>query len=400
MKYRAKVFRRDAGVAIIDLDAADIDHAQRELRIQGYRLLQIDASGNIAARLWPGVSRRRAFPLLVFSQELAALTEAGLSLIEAIDALYGRSAEPVTNQAIAHLRTSLREGRSLSGAMADMPEQFPELFVATIRSSEETGDLARALHRYIDYREQLDELRDKLVAASVYPALLLAVGGLVVIFLLGYVVPRFALVFEGLGDNLPYLSRLLIGWGQFAAHHMPGLAAAFVLSLAAAGYALMRSETRSWLNALAWKLPLVGESLRVYQLARFTRTLAMLLSGGIPLVTALGMVRQLLRQPLLQSALAEATRDIREGQSITDAFARHGLATDVGLKMLAVGERSGNLASMLDKLASFYDLENQRFVAWSSRLIEPLFMAGIGLVVGVIVLLMYFPIFELAGNLQ
>ncbi|MBI3523804.1 MAG: type II secretion system F family protein [Betaproteobacteria bacterium] len=399
MKFRAKVYRRDAGVAIIDLDAADIGHAQRELRIQGYRPLQIDASDNIAARLWPGVSRRRAFPLLIFSQELAALTEAGLSLIEAIDALHGRSAEP-TNQTIARLRTSLREGRSLSGAMADMPEQFPELFVATIRSSEETGDLARALRRYIDYRLQLDELRDKLIAAAVYPALLLAVGGVVVIFLLGYVVPRFALVFEGLGDNLPYLSRLLIGWGQFAANHMPGLAAGFALLLAAGGYTLMRSETRSWLNEFAWKLPLVGERLRIYQLARFTRTLAMLLSGGIPLVTALGMVRELLRQPLLQSALEEATRAIREGQSITDAFARHGLATDVGLKMLAVGERSGNLAPMLDKLASFYDLENQRFVAWSSRLIEPLFMAGIGLVVGVIVLLMYFPIFELAGNLQ
>lgn len=400
MRFRVKVFRRDAGVAIIDFDAADTDQAERELRTQGYRPLQIDFTGNLAVRLWLGFSRRRAFPLLVFSQELAALTEAGLSLIEAIDALHGRSAEPVTNEAIARLRTFLREGRSLSGAMADMPEHFPELFVAAIRSSEETGDLAKALHRYIGYRRQIDELRDKLVAASVYPALLLAVGGLVVIFLLGYVVPRFAKVFDGLGDNLPYLSRLLIAWGQFAADHMFGMITAFASLLAVAGYALTRSETRTWLNDLAWKFPLVGERLRVYQLSRFTRTLAMLLSGGIPLVAALSMVRELLRQPLLQSALGEATRAIREGQSITDAFARYGLATDIGLKMLAVGERSGNLAPMLDNLARFYDLENERFVAWTSRLIEPLFMTGIGLVVGVIVLLMYFPIFELAGNLQ
>lgn len=400
MKYRAKVFRRDTGVAVVDLDAVDSDHAGRELRTQGYRLLRIDAAGKIAAHLWPSFSHSRAFPLLVFSQELAALTEAGLSLIEAIDALYGRSAEVVTNETIGRLRTSLREGRSLSGAMANMPEHFPELYVATIRSSEETGDLAKALRRYIDYRLQLDELRDKLVAASVYPALLLAVGGLVVIFLLGYVVPRFARVFEGLGNNLPYLSRLLIDWGQFAATHMLGLTAAFVLSLATAGFALARPEIRTWLNGVAWRLPLVGERLRAYQLSRFTRTLAMLLSGGIPLVAALGMVRELLRQPLLQSALGEATRAIREGQSITDAFARHGLATDIGLKMLAVGERSGNLGPMLDNLARFYDLENERFVAWTSRLIEPALMMGIGLVVGVIVLLMYFPIFELAGNIQ
>lgn len=400
MKFRAKVFRQDFGVAIIDLDAVDIEHAERKLRMQGYRSIQISPGDKIAASLRLDVWRRRRFPLLVFSQELAALTEAGLSLIEAIDALHGRSAEPSYNAPIARLRNSLREGRSLSGAMADMPEHFPELFVATIRSSEETGDLGRALHRYIDYRLLLDQMRDKLVAASVYPALLLAVGGLVVIFLLGYVVPRFARVFEGLAGNMPYLSRLLIEWGQFAANHLPGMAVTFVSLLVVAGYALTRPETRTWLNDLAWKLPFIGDRLRVYQLSRFTRTLAMLLSGGIPLVTALGMVRELLRQPLLQSALEGATRAIREGQSITDAFAQHGLATDIGLKMLAVGERSGNLATMLDNLARFYDLENERFVAWSSRLIEPLFMAGIGLVVGVIVLLMYFPIFELAGNLQ
>lgn len=150
----------------------------------------------------------------------------------------------------------------------------------------------------------------------------------------------------------------------------------------------------------AWRLPVVGERLRVYQLARMTRTLAMLLSGGIPLVAALGMTRDLLRQPALAHALEDATRSIREGCSLTAAFAQFGLATDVGLKMLAVGERSGELSRMLDELADFYDLDNERFISWSTRLIEPLFMIAIGAVVGAIVLLMYFPIFELAGNLR
>lgn len=400
MRYRVKVFRRDSGVTILNVEAAAIGDAERNLRIQGYHTISVSEAKDSIGCLLPRMPRQRVFPVLVFCQELAALTSAGLSLIEAIDALHNRSSDPVAHEVIGRLQVSLREGRSLSLAMSDIEKVFPELLIATIRSSEETGELDKALKRYIDYRQLMDGLRDKVVAASVYPALLLAVGGLVVIFLLGYVVPRFSRVFEGLGDNLPYLSRLLIGWGQFASDNMLGLIVAFVAALILIGHALLRPETRAWLSAAAWHLPLVGEKLRIYQLARFTRTLSMLLAGGIPLVTALGMVKGLLHQPTLQASLDKATRAIREGQSATDAFAQHGLATEVGLKMMAVGERSGELGHMLENLANFYDLENERFIAWSTRLIEPIFMTIIGLVVGVIVLLMYFPIFELAGNLR
>jgi len=169
--------------------------------------------------------------------------------------------------------------------------------------------------------------------------------------------------------------------------------------LAAAAYGFSRQSVRESLLTSLWRIPAIGERMHIYQLARFYRTLAMLFKGGIPVVSALDMVSGLL-QPALRSKLILASTSIREGQTISQAMEAQDLTTPVALSMLRVGERSGNMGEMMERIATFHDEEMARWVDWFTKLFEPLLMATMGIVIGVIVVLMYMPIFDLAGGIQ
>jgi len=252
---------------------------------------------------------------------------------------------------------------------------------------------------YIAYQAQMELLKKKIVSASIYPVLLLAVGALVMVFLMAYVVPRFSGIYESSGQDIPLLSRALLSWGIFIQNHGNGALLALVSFAIIAGYASTRASVRGWCVRQLWRIPTLGERMRLYELTRFYRTVAMLLRGGIPVVTALDMVSGLL-QTAMRGRLTAATNHIRNGCSISDALDREGLSTPVAQRLLLVGERSGEMGEMMNRIAAFYDEEMARWVEWFTRIFEPALMAVIGLVIGFIVILMYLPIFELAGNIQ
>ena len=238
-----------------------------------------------------------------------------------------------------------------------------------------------------------------MVNASIYPALLISVGGLVSLFLLLYVVPRFGHIYQERGTDLPLFSRLLLAWGQAVHEHAIVVLGALAALVAGAIYGLRLGRVRTAIGDALWRIPAIGERLKVYQLARFYRTIGMLLRGGMPLVASLDMGAELLH-PLLRQRLAAASRAISEGRNVSQSLEANGLTTPVALRMIGVGEKGGNMGEMLEQVAAFHDEELARWVDWFTRLFEPILMAIIGLVIGVIVVLMYMPIFELAGNLQ
>jgi general secretion pathway protein F len=221
----------------------------------------------------------------------------------------------------------------------------------------------------------------------------------VMLFLMGYVVPRFSAIYEQLGSDLPLASRLLLQWGQMLEAHTMTVLVVGGAAVTAAGYGLTRRSTRAAIGAWIAKLPAIGRQVRLYQLARLYRTVGMLLRSGMPAVTAMNMSSGLLSESL-RPAFTRATQSVREGQSIANAMEKADLTTPVAARMLRVGERSGNMGEMTERIAAFYDDEIGRWVAIVTRLIEPLFMTVIGLLIGVIVVLMYFPIFQLAGSVQ
>jgi general secretion pathway protein F len=334
-----------------------------------------------------------------FSQELLALLESGVSLAEAIDALAEKEARADTRRVMLDARRLLGEGKTLSAALESHPEAFPPLYIAAVRAAERTGSLPEALTRYIAYQSQIDVVRRKVVSALIYPALLLVVGVLVTLFLLGYVVPRFSYIYEEMGADLPWMSRALLAVGRALADHGASIAVAAIGIAAGIGYGLTRPASRRWLEQMLWATPAVGERMRVYQLARFYRTVSMLLRGGTPIVRALDMVGGLL-QPALRESLRLASIQISEGQPMSVALQAHGLTTPLALRMLRIGERTGQMGEMMERIAVFYDDDMARFVDWFTRLFEPLLMTVVGLLIGLIVVLMYLPIFELAGSVQ
>ncbi len=396
MQFEIKAYRIPEGVIRLCLTASDATDAKRQAEIQGYRVIDIRRKLAWSA----SIGTRQRFSVALFSQELLALLEAGLSLVETVDILSRKSRQAETKKILEALSRHLREGLSFSRALESLPSAFPSLYVATVRTSEQTGNLTEALRRYLAYHRQLNLVRDKVVSASVYPALLMGVGILVILFLLGYVVPRFSRVYEDLGGNLPWLSRMLMQWGQLFGQYAWPIVGGCAFLVAVGVYGLTRPSTRARIERALWSIPAVGEKMRLYQLARFTRTLAMLINGGIPFVTALDMVQDLLRQPALRQGLNQAARVIREGRAVSDAFAANSLATEVGVRLLVVGERSGDLGEAMERIAKLYDDDIANWVEWFARLFEPLLMIAIGLVIGVIVLLMYLPIFELANSIQ
>lgn len=398
MNYKVHGLDSGGHLVALELQAATSEEA---IRLGGERGLEVLGVDTATPGWFASVSRMGGgkFPLLLFNQELLALLEAGLTIVEAIETLLEKESNAATRQTLAAVVASLREGRTLSASLEAQTAAFPALYIAAIRASERTGSLVESLRRYIAYQRQVEEVRKKVVAASIYPALLLLVGGLVVLFLLVYVIPKFSHIYADSGRELPFASMLLMRWGALVENHGGAITLAVLAALALAGYGLTRPSLRALLRELLWGLPVLGERMRIYQLTRFYRTLGMLASAGIPLMAALDQVSGLLDQRL-RARLAEARGLIREGQPLSFALEHSGLSTPVALRLLRVGERTGQIGSMMDRIADFHEEELGRWIDWASRLFEPLLMTAMGIVIGGIVVLMYVPIFELAGSIQ
>lgn len=396
MRFRVKALRPGSSVMSLTVEALDESSAVHQLQREGAQVLSIVAERSG----WFSLSARRThFQLSLFTQELIALLEAGLPLTDALDTLAEKEHRTESRQLIEHLLVVMREGRPFSAALAAQSAVFPALFTATVRAAESTGDLAPALARYVSYQNQIDSIKKKVMSASIYPVLLVGVGTLVIGFLLGYVVPRFAAVYADTGRDLPWMSSMLLSWGNAVDLHGRWILLGAVGLVAALVSALTQPSTRGMLTRLAWRTPNIGEHLRTFELARFYRSLGMLLSGGIPIVQALDMVSGLLSVHLRHGA-STAMESMRRGETISAAFAQGELTTPVAARLLRVGEKSGQMGEMMERIAIFHDEEIARWVDWFTRLFEPLLMVFIGLTIGLIVVLLYMPIFELAGSIQ
>lgn len=394
MQYEVKALRGNEGLRVLLLEAADANDAEVQANAQGYTVLATRAK-----QRWSSLRQRNTrFPLVLFSQELVALLKAGLPLIEAIEALAEKEDQPNVRKTLTKIISLLYEGHPMSYALEQSPKDFPTLYVATVRSSEETGALADVLSRYIVYQSQMDGVKGKIVTASIYPVILAAAGALVMLFLMVFVVPRFSHIYADLGTDLPFMSMLLMRWGLFLdAYWKPLLAGVLIMSVGLV-FAASRPACKLWAEQKLWQFPALGKRLRLYQMARFYRSLGMLLQGGTPIVAALQMVSGLLQESM-RAQLALATVSIQEGGSISRSMEKYGLGTPLALRLLRVGERTGQIDEMMERIAAFHEDEMTR---WTERFVKsfgPLLMAFVGLVIGTIVVLMYFPIFELAGSI-
>ncbi len=400
MQFEVLALSNDNQVSRLTLDARDEADARKQLAGQGLFVASVKPQSSAAlGGAWLGLaSQRPRFSLVLFSQELLALLNAGLSIVESLEALLEKDAQPKTREVLTRLLAGLREGKRFSAVLAEQPRIFSLLYVGIVKTAEGTSDLPRALARFIDYQQRVSTVRDKVVSAAIYPAILMLVGAAVTVFLIGFVVPRFAEVYQGTGRSLPWLSQQMLDWGQFFGRHT-----AVVVMLVTGGLAMTVTSVRHVLKtmgvaALLAKIPGVGERIRIFELSRLYLTLGMLIEGGITLVAAMDTVHGVV-SPRVRDGLRASKAMIETGAPLSAAFEAHQLTTPISLRMLRVGERTGEMGPLLLQSATFYDGEISRWIDRFTRSFEPLLMAVIGLVVGLIVVMLYMPIFDLAGGL-
>ncbi|MBS1198069.1 MAG: Type secretion system domain protein [Proteobacteria bacterium] len=398
MKFTVKGLGQNSKVISLTVEAVNPADAERKARSQGIDVISVQSSGLKLPALGSASSRAGRIDLLLFSQELLALLEAGLSLVEATEALVEKEQSPESRRVLEGIIAALYEGTSFSHALASFPEVFPELLVATLRASERTGDLPEALRRFIAHEERMREQRAKVVSALFYPAVVLSVAGLVTIGLMWFLIPKFSAVYEGNSRSLPFLSRLVIDWGKLVTAYPLQTFFGSVMLVAVIAWIATRPDVRHFVAQRLWRSRAIGNRLKIFELSRFYRATGMLLRGGIPAITAFGMVGGLLH-PSLRLALNRASSEVKEGRAMSDAFSSHGLTTPVALRMLRVGERTGGMGEMMERIASFYDQDVDRWLEWFGKALSPLLLVVLGIFVGGIVLLLYLPIFDIAGSL-
>ncbi|CAB3809647.1 type II secretion system F family protein [Paraburkholderia caffeinilytica] len=400
MKYVLRVFDTSGAVQTLRIDSDSSSTAASLARARGLRVVSVraDAGRRRDRKNWMALPGGR-FNVELFARELAALLDAGVGVVDALRTLGGNERREASAQAYRELLRLLEEGQSLSAALEHQSHIFPPVLVACVKASEQTGGLADSLTRYSRNSAMLHELRGRVVSAAIYPSVLLLVGAAVVLFLLGFVVPRFATLLEHSGRELPLLSRMLIAWGSMVHAHGAELSVSLAVLAVAAGFALRRQVVRNWISDRMLALPGIGQHFRVFRQSQFYRTTAMLVDGGIPAVRAFDLARGLVGRAD-QVALAGALQQVRNGTRISDAFQQGGLANPISYRLLTVAEKTGGLGPVLDRIAAFQEAQVSRTIDLISRLIEPAMMIFIGVVIGGIVVLMYMPIFEIASSIQ
>lgn len=379
------------------VQAESMDEARRALEREGQAVVHVKHAARFSL---PSFSQS-GFDVRLFTHELVTLLQAGLSLVESLETLESRHADHQRSDSdvLTRLLGGLRAGESLSAVMGRMPQVFPVLLTATVAASEQTGELSRGLARYLKHDEQISTLRNKIVSASLYPAMLLMVGGAVALFLLVYLVPRFSGVYENLDTDLPLASRLLMEWGNFAGNHLGTVVTAAFMLVAGAVFFLSRDNTRAVVMQRLERMRWLGERIRLMRLSRFYRSLGLLVEGGIPVVKALRITAQLLPDNA-RERIDHAILLVERGLPLSECLEQVDLSTPVAARLIRAGERNGQLADMLERTAQFHDEEIARWIDAFMKLFEPLLMVVIGLVIGMIVVLLYLPIFDLAGGLQ
>lgn len=386
---------------------------QGELRVQTVRAAnegearaQLTEADGMVLEVKQAPARRRmaargkkAFSLGLFLQELSTLLEAGLALIEALEALSDKAGHgnKALQASLNGLLRSLYQGLPLSKAMQAQPSVYPSLLVATVASAEGSGQLPMVLKRYQYYELRIENIRKKVVGALVYPLVVIAVGFGILLFMLFFVVPRFSVVFESMRD-LPATAQAMLWWAQLVQSDGELLGAGIGASLLTCALLLRTQRVKAALLALFWRLPKLRDVGNLFVLARFYRTVGLLIEGGTPALQAFELSERIL-PPQYAQRLDAALQELRAGRTVAETLAHHGLTTAVAERLLRVGEQSGNLGGMCERIAQFHDGTLDHAIEVFGKVFEPLLMLVVGGLVGAIVILLYMPIFEMAGSL-
>jgi general secretion pathway protein F len=333
--------------------------------------------------------------LALITRQMATLIQAGLPIEEVLGAVSQQTEKPKVRNILMAVRSKVLEGFSLAEGFGEFPRAFPKLYRATVSAGEHSGHLDLVMNRLADYTESSHATKRSITAALVYPAILLLVSIVIVIFLMTSVVPGVISVFANTKQNLPVLTVVLVAVSNFFAKYTPLLVAAILAAVAGTNYSLRNDDLRMRVHHRLLDIPMVGKLLCTINTARFASTLSILTSSGVALVDAMKIAGEVLSNDWLRLRVANATRSVSEGSSLKNALEQAGYFSPMMLHMIASGESSGELDTMLDRTAKAQELDLNNFISVMVSLIPPLIILFMGGMVFMIVLAILLPIFQL-----
>lgn len=398
--YSCKIGAADGKILVKDFEASDSTVLRKNLEDQGFYVFEVNKKA-FQFLFDKGIKRKKIDnkALLTFNQEMLVLIKAGMPIMQVLDAILERHDSGALYEILTQVRNDVKGGAALSVAMEKHGRAFPYLYVASIRAGERTGDLPQTIRRYIEYLKRVGVLRKKIVAAVFYPAILVVFACIAVLLLLVYVVPTFSQVYTDSGSQLPALTQLLIDFTSVLKKYL-----LVFIAIGAGAVAAFRS----WKNTEAGRyafdrfiltVPVLGDVFNKYSVSGFTRTLATVLGSGIPIIESLRMSIGTLDNVFMEKRLFEAVRYIEEGGRLSAALERIHIMPPLALRMLGVGETTGALEDMLIDISNYLEDELEERMHILTTAIEPAIMLVMGVVIGVIIIAMYLPIFKMAGTI-
>ncbi len=398
--YRCKIGTSDGRVLEKEFEAESRADLQANLEEQGFFVFKIRKSSLQWLRRSAGGGGLSGRRFLGLNQEMLVLIRSGLPILQVLDTLVDRMEPGGLLNTLQDIRSDVKGGNSLSDAFERFPKMFPQLYVASLRAGEQSGDLPVTLARYIEYQKRVEAIKAKVRSATFYPILLGIAVTVVLAFLMLYVIPSFTQVYADANVQLPLLTRLVIALANGMVSGLPVWLPALLVALFLARAYVHTDSGALQADRIKLKLPFFGELLNEYALSTFCRTFATTLASGIPIVQAMQMSRATLNNRVLETRLSAAINRIHEGSRISEALEQTGSFPIIALRMIGVGETSGSLVDMLTDVSEYYEDEVERRLDRLTTMVEPLMMMTMGLLIGGIVVAMYIPIFQLAGTVN
>jgi type IV pilus assembly protein PilC len=401
--YTYKVRDRQGRMIGGTLEADSQGAVATRLRQMGYAPISIEAEKRASLKMditLPGTGRVKPKDLAVFSRQFATMINSGLSLLRALTILAEQTANKRLAKVIGEVRAEVEKGTALSVALAQHPKVFNRLFVSMIRSGEVGGFLDQVLLRVAETLEREVALRSKIKSAMTYPVVVMAMVLMIVAAMLVFVVPMFKTLYSSLGGQLPLPTRILVGVSDVAKRGFPFVILGIVLATFGFKRWVSTTSGRYRMDAFKLKAPVFGPLFHKTALSRFSRTLATLLRSGVPILQSLEIVSETVNNGVMSKAVRDVQDAVREGESLAEPLGKHPVFPAMVVQMLAVGEETGALDTMLSKVADFYDQEVEAAVEALTSLIEPILIAVMGGAVGSMVIALYMPMFNIINLIK
>ena len=373
----------------------------RQLKESGYYVTSIREvqERKEIGNLFQTGKRVKTKDLTIFSHQFAAMIDAGISLIDALNILYEETEHPKLKEIIREIQEDIETGSSLSEAMSKHPKVFPQLYCQLIRAGETGGVLNTVLNQLAAHYDRQDEINGKVKSALYYPLTILGIAILVVIFLMVFIVPSFVTMFSDFGADLPGPTKMLLGASDFLRSYW-WLLILIISSIAALLYSYRKTPKGEFrLDKLMLDIPVIGDLMRKVILSRFASTLAILLGSGVDLLSSLSIVEEVVGNKVYSNTLVDARGQVREGVNFSRPLSDSPYFPKMVIQMIKIGEESGNLEMMLKKISTFYDREVENAVEGSISLIEPAMIVFLAVLVGFIVISIVLPMFDMYSHM-